>query len=134
VKRFAFSLEKARKLRAYAETEAKAEAGRAASALRETEERLAALEAEAFSARSTRPSLGADIAAEMLNYQRYSARLRAEKAALAEAREEAAAREAEAREAWSEAKAALKPLDNLKERQAADYRKNNEQLAVSNEQ
>jgi flagellar biosynthesis chaperone FliJ len=70
----------------------------------------------------------------MLNYQRYSARLRAEKAALAEAREEAAARDAEARAAWADAKAALKPLDNLKERQAADYRKNNEQLAVSNEQ
>jgi flagellar export protein FliJ len=123
VKRFAFGLEKARKLRAYAEAEAKAAAGRAAKALRDAQARLEAVEQAAFSARATRPSDGADVAAEMLNYQRYAERLRAEKAAALEARDAAAARAEDARRAWAEAKGELGVLENLKERQAAEHRK-----------
>jgi flagellar export protein FliJ len=134
VKRFVFSLEKARKLRAYAEAEAASAAGRAAMALRDAQARLEAIEQAAFSARATRPAEGADVAAEMLNYQRYAERLRAEKADCEEAVAAAAARAEEARRAWAEAKGELAVLENLKERQAAEPRATrNEYLAMSNE-
>ncbi|MDR0383621.1 MAG: flagellar export protein FliJ [Spirochaetaceae bacterium] len=124
MKKFTFSLEKILKLRSHAENDAKIELGRAVSALSRIENGLEAVAAAQKSAGEERFSEGNSLS-RALDYENYLQRLDAEKERLLQ---EAAAAELaveRSREAWLDARAGLKALENLKNRKFAAYRKEN---------
>lgn len=122
MKRFAFRLEKVLKLRSHAENDAKAELGRAVSALTMIENRLDDLASAQKTAGEQRFSGGMS-ARNLYSYENYLQRLEAEKEQLLKEAAAAAGEVETARELWAEARAGLKVMENLKEKKYADYRK-----------
>jgi flagellar FliJ protein len=122
VKRFAFRLEKVLKLRSHAENDAKADLGRAVSALSLVERRLDAVAAERQSAAERRFADGSSVP-RMQIYENYIARLEAKKEELLKKAAAAALEVERTRELWTEARAGLKVMENLKNRKRSAYRK-----------
>jgi flagellar FliJ protein len=122
MKKFTFSLEKVLKLRSHAENDAKIELGRAVSALSQIENRLVSLAAEQKTAKENRFSGGASLR-YMYNYENYLQRLESEKEQLLKAAAAAEIEADNARELWTEARAGLKVMENLKDRKFTAYRK-----------
>ena len=122
MKKFAFNLEKALRLRAWTEEEARIELGRAVGELeavegelrRTAEKRVAATAEHAACAQSIR---------DFQLYQSYLARLELEKERLLALAAEAALKVDAAREVWSAAKAERNVMENLKERRFTEHRK-----------
>jgi flagellar FliJ protein len=120
VKKFRFRLEKALKMREWAEGEAKIELGRAVGELSALEKSVKA-NALARNAAGERRFTGGD--ALNMVYENYLARLESEKEALLKKTAEAESKVEAARTVWTDAKAALKTMENLKERRFKEYRK-----------
>jgi flagellar FliJ protein len=122
VKKFAFNLEKALRLRAWTEDEARVELGRAVGEL-EAVERNLRLTAEKRAAALAEHTASARGIRDFCLYQSYLARLDVEKEKLLAQAAEAALKVDAAREIWSAAKSERTVLENLKERRFAEYRK-----------
>ena len=122
MKKFTFRLEKVLKLRSYAENDAKADLGRAVSALSLIENRLDDLAAAQKTAGEKRFSGGMSVR-HLYSYENYLQRLEAEKEQLLKEAAAAAAEVERARELWAETRAGLKVMENLKEKKYANYRK-----------
>jgi len=127
LKRFDFSLEKVLKLRAWDEKEAKAGLGRAVRALRMIEEAIKQNDAARLEAGKKRSAAGAGFAGDFSSafavHEAFIIRLDIEKKELLARAEEAALEMEKKTAAWKEAKAALKTLENLKDRQFKAWRK-----------
>jgi flagellar export protein FliJ len=122
MKKFTFRLEKVLKLRSHAENDAKVELGRAVSALSQIENRLDAVAAAQKDAREKRFSGGMS-SQYLYSYENYLQRLEVEKEQLLEEAAAAACEVEKARELWTEARAGLKVMENLKEKKYSAYRK-----------
>jgi flagellar FliJ protein len=122
MKRFSFNLEKVLTLRKFAEQEAKIELGRAMGALSEIERHiLSVAEERAIAARDQFSP--ANNAAMIQQYMFYILRLDATRDQLLEDAARAELIVEKAREAFLEASRDRKVLDKLKEKRAAEYRK-----------
>jgi flagellar export protein FliJ len=122
MKKFAFRLEKVLKLRGHEENDAKVELGRAVSTLSQIENRLDDVAAAQKTAGEKRFSGGMSMQ-RLYSYENYLQRLEAEKEQLLKEATFAAAEVEKARELWTEARAGLKVMENLKEKKYAAYRK-----------
>ena len=108
------------KLRGHAESDAKAELGRAVSTLSRIENRLDDLAAAQKTAGEQRFSGGIS-ARNLYSYENYLHRLETEKEQLLKEAAAAAGEVEKARELWTETRADLKVMENLKEKKHADY-------------
>jgi flagellar export protein FliJ len=111
-------LEKALKMRAWTENEAKIELGRAVGELSALE---LSIEANARARDDATSQRFADGKSMML-YENYIQRLDAEKDELFKRAAEAELKLEAARTAWTDAKTELKTMENLKDRRFAEYR------------
>jgi flagellar FliJ protein len=121
LKRFRFSLEKVLELRKYREQETRLELGRAVSDLQAIEGQIRETGAARYAAAAARFS--SDNILETINYENYINRLDHLKEKLLK---DAAAAELvveEKREVWLEASRDRKIVDKLREKRAAEYRK-----------
>ncbi|MDR0663036.1 MAG: flagellar export protein FliJ [Spirochaetaceae bacterium] len=122
MKKFAFNLEKILKLRSHAENDAKIGLGKALAGLSLLENRLSAVAVEQKNAAENRFSGGSSLP-YMYTHENYLQRLEAEKEQLLKAAAAAELEVENARGLWTEAKADLKVMENLKDRKLASYRK-----------
>ena len=121
MKKFTFSLEKVLRLRAWNEEEARLELGRAVGERTSLEQALVELAQKQAAAGGCVTS--GDVGRNLQVYQNYITRLEAEKESLLVKITEAELKVNAAREAWIESKSALKTIENLKEKQFKEYRK-----------
>ncbi|MDR0998155.1 MAG: flagellar export protein FliJ [Treponema sp.] len=122
MKRFNFSLEKVLELRRYREQETEIELGRAMGELTAIEQNLKRLAEERSLAAAGRFSPG-NSAADIRNYELYILRLDIKKEELLEAAAKAAQKVEEARRNYLEASRDRKVMDKLREKRAAEYRR-----------
>ena len=122
MKKFAFGLEKILTLRAWDEKEARLALGKAVGVLTAVENSLLQNEAERQNLRPEQFGKANTIAA-LSAYSNYLIRLDAEKETLLHEKEAAEQAVDAARQAWQEAAAQKKTLENLKEKQTKDYKK-----------
>ncbi|MDR2795115.1 MAG: flagellar export protein FliJ [Spirochaetaceae bacterium] len=122
MKKFSFRLEKVLKLRQHAENDAKVELGHAVSSLSRIENKLDAVAAARKNAGEHRFS-GGNSLPYMHSYENYLRRLETEKEQLLKEAAAAALEAERARELWTEARAGLKVMENLKEKKYEAYRK-----------
>jgi flagellar FliJ protein len=122
MKRFSFNLEKVLTLRKFTEQEAKIELGRAVGALSEIERHIVSVAEERVIA--ARDQFSPENSAAMIQqYMFYILRLDATRDQLLKDAAQAELKVEEAREAFLEASRDRKVLDKLKEKRAAEYRK-----------
>jgi flagellar FliJ protein len=122
VKRFDFSLEKVLELRRYREQETELELGRAMGELMVIEQRIREL-AETRSLAAAGRFTPGNSAVDIRNYELYIVRLDKEREDLLEAAAKAAQKVEEARRIYLEASRDRKVMDKLKEKRAAEYRR-----------
>jgi flagellar FliJ protein len=122
VKRFDFSLEKVLELRRYREQETEIELGRAMGELTAIEQRLKQL-AEEYSLAAAGRFKPENSATDIRNYELYIIRLDITKEELLEAAVKAARKVEEARRNYLEASRDRKVMDKLREKRAAEYRR-----------
>jgi flagellar FliJ protein len=122
VKRFNFSLDKVLELRKYREEEAEIELGRAVGELVALEQRLKRLAEDRLLAAAGRFSPG-NAASDIRSYELYILRLDKTKEELLEAAAKAEQKVEEARGNYLEASRERKIMDKLKEKRAAEYRR-----------
>ncbi|AEF83437.1 flagellar export protein FliJ [Leadbettera azotonutricia] len=122
MKRFSFNLEKVLTLRKFAEQEAKIELGRAVGVLSEIERHIVSVAQERFIAASNQFS-PENSAAMIQQYMFYLLRLDATRDQLLKDAAQAELKVEQAREVFLEASRDRKVLDKLKEKRAAEYRK-----------
>jgi flagellar FliJ protein len=122
VKRFAFNLEKALKLRKHREKETEIELGRAVGALIQIERAIEATAEEQNMTVAERFSAGFTVN-DILVFDHYLQRLDASKARLVLEAEKASAQVEEARNIYLEASRDRKILSNVKERREKEYHK-----------
>jgi flagellar export protein FliJ len=118
MKQFVFKLEKALKLRAWQEKEARSALGVAVGELAAVERALADNARHRHDAQARRTD-----AERLAMLHNYLLRLDNEKDALLQKREEAQQRVEQRRTEWAQAASAMKSLENLRARRAADYRR-----------
>jgi flagellar FliJ protein len=124
MKRFKFNLEKVLELRQYSEQEAKNELGRAISILNNIENKIkqnAIIHSQA--ARERFEGINADGASSMMAWDTYILRLEQEAERLMEEAAQAELVVEEKRNLYLEASRELKVMEKLKEKRAAEYRK-----------
>jgi flagellar FliJ protein len=122
VKRFKFSMEKVLELKKFREEETELELGRAMGELMVIEQRIREL-AEARSLAAAERFSPDNSAADIRNYELYILRLDKEKEELLEAAVKAAGKVEEARRIYLEASRDRKVMDKLREKRAAEYRR-----------
>lgn len=122
MKRFAFKLEKIRRLRSWTESEARLELGRVVSERNAIEQALINT-AQKRSAAMAERSASQQTLNEFRIYESYLSRLDAEKEKLIVKAAQADIKVEAAREVWQEAQSEFKTIENLKERRAAEHRK-----------
>jgi flagellar FliJ protein len=115
-------MEKVLELRKYREREAEIELGRAVGELAGIENRIKVLAEERYTAAAGRFAPGNRVL-DILNYELYILRLDKTKEELLEAAARAAEKMEEARLIYIEASRTRKVIDKLKEKRAAEYRK-----------
>ena len=125
MKRFRFNLEKVLKLRQYREEEAKIELGKAIGVLAEIENRIRQNAASRVRAGEERFSglSGAGGAVSMFAWEGYILRLEREAERLLEEAAQAELAVEEKRKLYIEASRELKVMEKLREKRAAEYRK-----------
>jgi flagellar FliJ protein len=121
LKRFRFGLEKVLELREYREQEARLELGRAVSELQAIENRIGETAAARHGAAAARFSSGS--VPEMINYERYIARLDCLKETLLKDAAVAELSVEEKREVYLEASRHRKAVEKLKEKREAEHRR-----------
>jgi flagellar FliJ protein len=122
VKQFNFSLEKVLELRKYREQETEIELGRAMGELTAIEQDLKGLAEKRCLAAAGRFS-PRNSAADIRNYELYILRLDVKKEELLEAAAKASQKVEEARLNYLEASRERKVMDKLREKRAAEYRR-----------